>query len=63
MLDCLRAIQTFDYQPRVGVEQGMDSLSKWAKELGGPQAICKLARTPAGEEDATRHARLADESR
>jgi nucleoside-diphosphate-sugar epimerase len=63
LLDCLLAIQTFDYQVPVSVEQGMAALSAWAKDVGGPEAICKLARAPAGEEHVAHHTRLADESR
>jgi nucleoside-diphosphate-sugar epimerase len=59
LLDCLRAIRTLDYQPRVHLDQGLAALSTWAKEQGGPPAIAKLARSMAGAQTVAHHERLA----
>ena len=59
LLDCLRAIKTLDYSPSVSIEQGMQALAEWAKDAGGPQAIARLGRRPASEQDIARHERLA----
>jgi nucleoside-diphosphate-sugar epimerase len=61
LLDCLPAINALGYQPRVSVEQGMAALREWAKGVGGPEAIRRLARPPAGAEHVAHHERLAAE--
>ncbi len=59
LLDCLQAVQSFDYQPRVSIEQGMAELARWGQAAGGAAAIARLARPPAGHEEIARHQRLA----
>jgi nucleoside-diphosphate-sugar epimerase len=61
LLDCMRAINAFAYAPRVSVEQGMSALAAWARASGGPDAIRKLARTPASAADVAHHERLASD--
>jgi 2-alkyl-3-oxoalkanoate reductase len=61
LLDCMRAINAFAYAPRINVEQGMTALAAWARASGGPEAIAKLARTPASTADVAHHERLASD--
>jgi nucleoside-diphosphate-sugar epimerase len=61
LLDCMRAIHAFQYAPRIGVDQGMATLAAWASEAGGPDAIRRLARTPASLAEAAHHERLAND--
>jgi nucleoside-diphosphate-sugar epimerase len=60
LLDGLRAVRVLDYRAQVTVEDGMQALSAWARQLGGPAAIERLARPPTSAEDIARHRRLAD---
>jgi 2-alkyl-3-oxoalkanoate reductase len=60
LLDTLRATTLLAYQPTVTVDQGMQTLATWSKQIGGPPAIESLAHPPASAEDITRHQRLAD---
>jgi nucleoside-diphosphate-sugar epimerase len=60
LLDCLRATRVLDYRPPVTVDQGMQALASWAEQVGGPAAIERLARPPAGDADLARHRQLAD---
>jgi hypothetical protein len=41
------------------VDAGMLALTAWAKQLGGPDAIAKLARSVAGAADVAHHRQLA----
>jgi 2-alkyl-3-oxoalkanoate reductase len=60
LLDCERAIRLLAWDPRVGLDEGMQALSRWASDVGGPSAIARLARPAAGREAIDRHRRLAD---
>jgi nucleoside-diphosphate-sugar epimerase len=59
LLDGLRAHQFLAYQPRTSVDAGMLALTAWATQLGGPDAIAKLARSVAGAADVAHHRQLA----
>jgi nucleoside-diphosphate-sugar epimerase len=59
LLDCERAIRLLDWEPHVGMAEGMQALSRWAGDIGGPSAIAMLARPAASPEAVDRHRRLA----
>jgi nucleoside-diphosphate-sugar epimerase len=60
LLDCERAIRLLGWDPGIGLDDGMEALSRWAREVGGPSAIANLAQPAAGGEEIERHRRLAD---
>lgn len=60
LLDCLRAINAFDYRPKVDLEQGMQALATWVNEVGGPEKIRQMARPPATQSDALHHQKTAN---
>jgi nucleoside-diphosphate-sugar epimerase len=62
LLDCLRAVSVLDYKAPVSLEAGLEALSGWAKQVGGPTAIERLARPPATPADAARSRALAESS-
>ena len=61
LLDCMRAIHALAYEPRTSMEQGMSALAAWAREIGGPAAITRLARKPAGADEIAHHRSLAND--
>jgi 2-alkyl-3-oxoalkanoate reductase len=60
LLDCERAIRLLGWAPGVGLDAGMQALSRWASEVGGPSAIARLQRPAASPEQIERHRRLAE---
>jgi len=59
LLDCERAIRLLGWSPRVGLDEGMQALARWASDVGGPGAIAMLGRPAASPEAIDRHRRLA----
>ena len=59
LLDCLLAHSILDLSPSTTVEEGMQELARWAREVGGPAAIEKLARQPSTEADVAHHEAVA----
>jgi 2-alkyl-3-oxoalkanoate reductase len=59
LLDCERAIRLLGWEPRVGLDEGMQALARWASDVGGPSAIALLARPATSPEAIDRHRRLA----
>ncbi|HEX7479980.1 MAG TPA: NAD-dependent epimerase/dehydratase family protein [Polyangiales bacterium] len=49
LLDVQAAARDLGYEPTVSTAQGMQLLAAWAKKIGGPAAIARTARVPAGK--------------
>jgi 2-alkyl-3-oxoalkanoate reductase len=50
LFDTLRATHDLGYQPRVAVSEGMETVARWVKEMGGPAAIARTWRPPADDQ-------------
>jgi nucleoside-diphosphate-sugar epimerase len=62
MLDCLRSLTLLEPEPLLTVERGMAAVASWAKTVGSPAAIERLARRPAGPAEIARCEQLASAS-
>ncbi len=59
LFDTSAVIRDLGYRPRTSVEDGMRALAEWVRAQGGPAALAKLARSPAGRADADAFEALA----
>ncbi len=44
--DISRGLNDLEWEPRVGLDDGMQALGVWAREVGGAKAIAELGRPP-----------------
>ena len=60
LFDGSAAANDLGYEARVTIEEGMQRLAAWAKQLGGPAGIARTERQPASEHDVRALIRIAD---
>jgi len=60
LFDGVAAVRDLGYQPKVGIEQGMQQLAAWVATQGGPGELAKLTRTPTTEREVQSLVQLAD---
>jgi 2-alkyl-3-oxoalkanoate reductase len=60
LFDGVAAVRDLGYEPKVGIEQGMQTLATWVTAQGGPSELAKLTRTPTSEREVQSFMRLAD---
>ncbi|HEX2675116.1 MAG TPA: NAD-dependent epimerase/dehydratase family protein [Polyangiales bacterium] len=60
LFDGLAAARDLDYEPKIGVDEGMQALGAWLRELGGPSALVKVRRTANDEARVAALVRVAE---
>jgi nucleoside-diphosphate-sugar epimerase len=60
LFDGVAAARELGYTPSVTVEQGMQAVAAWAKQVGGPTAIAAVERTPSTTTEVEELIRIAD---
>lgn len=62
LFDGVAAVRELGYAPSVTVEQGMQAVAAWAKQVGGSTAIAATERAPSTTTDVEELIRIADSS-
>lgn len=57
--DCARVVHELGCRPHVGLEEGARRLAAWVREQGGAEAVARLERPPARDQDVAEHIALA----
>jgi nucleoside-diphosphate-sugar epimerase len=60
LFDGVAAVRELGYTPKITVEQGMQAVATWAKQLGGATAIAATERTPSPAAEVEELIRMAD---
>jgi nucleoside-diphosphate-sugar epimerase len=60
LFDTVASTRELGYSPKVTVEQGMVAVAAWAKQLGGPNAVAAIERTPSSATEVEDLIRIAD---
>jgi 2-alkyl-3-oxoalkanoate reductase len=60
LFDGVAAARELGYTPKLTVEQGMQAVAAWAKQVGGPAAIAALVRAPSTVSEVEELIRIAD---
>jgi nucleoside-diphosphate-sugar epimerase len=62
LFDTVAAVRELGYEPKVTVEQGMQALAAWVKQVGGPSALAAMERRPSSAAEVEDIIRIADAS-